>query len=50
MTPLDQQVYELSRRLDATVRFSPAYWAVMAEVEAWTRQHGRSLYATYSED
>lgn len=50
MTPLDQQAYELSRRLDATIRFSPAYWAIVTEVQAWTLQHSRPLYATYSED
>lgn len=50
MTALDQQAYKLSQRLDATVRFSPTYWAVIAEVQAWTLQHGRSLYATYSEE
>jgi hypothetical protein len=38
------------RRLDATVRFSPEYYAVVRGIQAWTAQHGRPLYATYSED
>jgi hypothetical protein len=50
MNTLDQQAYELSKRLDATVRFSPEYYAVVRELQAWTAQHGRPLYATYSED
>jgi len=49
MNTLDQQAYELSQRLDATVRFTPDYYAVVREIQAWTVRHGRPLYATYDE-
>ena len=46
---LDQEAMALDQRASAVPQFSPAWFEVMREIEAWTKKHGRPLVATYNE-
>jgi len=48
---LEQQAYEITKKLESYERFSPEWYTYLREVVIpWTEKHQRPLYRVYSED